>query len=162
MCGSIAGELRAHGHVSPWSPDGSAPKTARAFYARIWSQTARVDSSDSKNDSACNGKYGYDATCCAASCQPFSAAECRSKMGAKSISMEKWDFFNLISGSVLFLYSWRNCKKPGSFLIKDGLLFSDLSKIWIKPELEQIAGARLYLNRFVIRCVQTRYEIQRK
>ena len=113
MCGPIASELRAHGHVSPWSPNGSAPKTARASDARIWNQTAPIGASDSENDSACNAHYGYGPTCCAASRQPFSGVNCRSKMGAKSISMEKSDFFNLISGSVLFLYFWWNCKKTG-------------------------------------------------
>ena len=68
---------------------------------------------DSENDSVYDGQYGFVATCCAASSQPFSGADCRSKMGAKSISMEKSDFFNLISGSVLFLSFWWNCKKTG-------------------------------------------------
>jgi hypothetical protein len=44
-------------------------------------------------------------------------------------------------------------------LITDDFVFNDLSKIWTKPELDQIAGARPFLNRFVIRRVQTRYEI---
>ena len=113
MCGSIAGELRAHGHVSPWSPAGSAPETARASDARIWNQTIRIGASDPKNDAACNGRYRHDPTCCAASRQPISGVDCRSKMGAKSKSMEKADFFNLILGSVLFLFFWWNCKKTG-------------------------------------------------
>ena len=113
ICGSIASELRAHGHASPWSPNGSAPQIARASDARIWNQTAPIGASDSENDSECKHVTCGGPTCCAASRQPFSGVICRFKMGAKSISMEKSDFFNLISGSVLFLYFWWNCKKTG-------------------------------------------------
>ena len=119
MCGSIASELRAHGHGSPWSPNGSALKTARTSDARIWNQTAPIGASDTENDSSCNTHYGYGPTCCAASHQTFSAVDCRSKMGAKSISMAKSDIFNLISGSVLFLFFWWNCKKTGIVLLTD-------------------------------------------
>ena len=86
---------------------------SEGFWCEDWNQTAPIGASDSENDSACNAHYGYGPTCCAASRQPFSGVNCRSKMGAKSISMEKSDFFNLISGSVLFLYFWWNCKKTG-------------------------------------------------
>ena len=102
--GLISDEQRAHGHVSPWSPNGSAPKIAPASDARLSIQTVPVSASGPENDSACNGLCGYGATCCAASSGPFSGADCRSNLGAKSISMEKSDFFNLISGSVLFLH----------------------------------------------------------
>ena len=138
--------VKAHGHVSPWSPAGSAPKTARASDARIWNQTIRIGASDPKNDAACNGRYRHDPTCCAASRQPISGVDCRSKMGAKSKSMEKADFFNLISGLFCFCFFDGIAKKPESFLITDDLLVNDLSKIWIKPELDQIAGARSFVN----------------
>lgn len=62
-------------------------------------------------------------------------------------------------GLFCFCLSDGIAKKPESFLIKDGLVFNDFSKIWIKPELDQTAGARPFLNRFVIRCFQTRYAI---
>jgi hypothetical protein len=138
MCGSIASELRAHGHVSPLSPNGSAPKTARASDARIWNQTAPIGASDSENDSACNARYGYGPTCCAASRQPLSGVDCRSKMGAKSISMEKSDLFNLISGFVLFLYFWWNCKKTGIVFDNRWLctlwFIEDQDKTWTRSD----------------------------
>ena len=117
---------------------------------------------DSENDSVCNEKYVCDSTCCAASSQPFSLADCRSKLGAQSISMEKADIFYLISRSVLFLYSWWNCKKTGIVFDKRWLgiqwFIEDLERTLTRSE----SGSSSFLNRFVIRCVQTKYEIQRE
>jgi hypothetical protein len=105
--------VKARGQVSPWHPDRSAPEIAPASDARFLIQTTRVSASGSENDSECKNLGEYDASCCAASTGRFSWADSRSNTIAKSISMEKSDFFNLISGFVLFLYCGWNCKKPG-------------------------------------------------
>lgn len=80
----------------------------------------------------------------------------------RELSRSRWKngFFSIgFRGLFCFCIPNGIAKKPESFLIKTVLVFNDLLKIWRKPELDQIAGARLVLNRFVIRCVPTRYEI---
>ena len=83
----------------------------------------------------------------------------------RSLSRSRWrnKIFSIwFRGLFCFYIADGNVKKPESFWIKVGLVFNDLSKIWRKPELDHIAGARPFLNRFVIKRVESRYEIYRE
>ena len=82
----------------------------------------------------------------------------------RSLSRSRWrnKIFSIwFRGLFCFYIADGIAKKPESFWTKDGLVFNDLSKIWRKPELN-IAGARPFLNRFVIRRVRTRYGFYRE
>ena len=134
--------VKARGQVSPWHPDGSAPEIAPASDARI----SYSDNADkcvwSENDSECSVKVSMTQDVAR---HPRRVLLEQIVVPIRSLSRSRWrnkTFSIWFRGLFCFCIADGNVKNPDSFSIKDGLVFNDLSKIWRKPELDHIAGAR--------------------